>query len=373
MRHFLILFAALGGLLLGGCREAPVRTGDTGTETVRVEIRRSGKPFFSAVSSLELTPLETTDRYLLGSCVQLSLLQDGYLLADRKNFRIYRYSADGRFLNEIGRRGNGPGEYIGFRSVQADGSLVHVFDASGKEIVYGQDGDFLREKQVPVGFHVCRDETGILSYYGYSGQREYRLIHESEADGSEAGFLKLDARLLALDLENEIFSPAAGGGVCFIDSYSPTVYLYRDGQAVPYLSFDFGKYALPASFFKAQDAFAAAEELFSSDYAVIASYAEEGAYKLVHVLLKDDSQDRNWSEYGLYDGNGWRWFSLSDNTDEALPGPLRFFESGTLYGLFGVEELSRMSRSFAPAIADRIEESLSNCDQDAYVIAKIHI
>ena len=356
---FLMLLCSHGILLLSGCRE---KSSGSDTDRVPVKIERSGKAFISAVSSLDLVPLETMDGHLLGSSVQLSLLQEGYLLADKKNYKIYRYSADGHFGNEIGRRGKGPGEYIGFCSVQVIDGLVHVFDVSGKEIVYDQDGNLISEKTVPVGFHAYREDTGVLAYYGYSGQREHRLIHES-GDGFEKGFLKLDAKLLALDLENEIFSPAADGGVCFIDSFSPTVYVYRDGQVTPHLSFDFGKYSIPETFFRANDAFAAAESLFASDYAVVTSYSEEGEHKLVHLLVKDKGHDENWSEYGVYDGSAWLWFSLSDYTDEALPGPLRFFESGILYGLFTAEELERMG----------IRETVASCDRDTYVVAKIHI
>ena len=44
-----------------------------------------------------------------------------------------------------------------------------------------------------------------------------------------------------------------GNSVFLIDSYSPVIYQYKNLQLSEYLRFDFGKYAVPETFFSAGD------------------------------------------------------------------------------------------------------------------------
>lgn len=360
-------------LSLSGCGGNPSRTASENSGAVRVKAERSGKAFLSGIGSMELIPLEMLDGKLLGGSVQLSLFQGEYLLTDRRNARIQRYSAEGRFINEIGRKGNGSDEYVAPRSVQVLDGAVHVFDSFGKEIVYDADGNCLSKSTVPFGLYACRYDGGLLSYYGYSGQREYRLVRVADEDGQEEGFLPLEANLLSLDMESEIFSPASGGGICFVDAYSPVVYAYQDGTVGAHVSFDFGKYAIPASFFKSKDVFVAAEELMAMNYAVVTAYSEDDSHKLVQCLIKEASKDQGWGLYGLYDEErqAWTWFSLADYAEDAFPGPLRFVDGGILYGLFTADELRRLGKAVASDLSILIGKTLAACDPEAYVVAKI--
>ncbi len=60
--------------------------------------------------SIAYIPLETSDECLLDNI--LSAKRDGgcFFVQDGKG--LYAFDGTGRFLNEIGRRGNGPEEYL---------------------------------------------------------------------------------------------------------------------------------------------------------------------------------------------------------------------------------------------------------------------
>ena len=365
---FIVGLVCSGVLLLAGCRDGA----QDGQTAIRMDVERTGKPFVDAVLSVEMIPLEADDAHLLGSRIGFCLLDDSYLLFDRQNIKIFRYSLDGRFLNEVGRRGNGPGEYLSLRSVQVLDGRIHVFSLPDTEQVYSPEGALLEQKTgVPVSFGAFRLETGLLTYYGYSGQKPHRVVFTEDGTGSESGFLDVDAKLLSLDLGNDPFGALPGGGVSILDSYSPVVYQYADNEVRPYLVFDFGKYAIKPAFYEADDAFKSAEYLMASDYAVIVRFMEGSRHRLVQVSLSDQSTGQGECRYGMDDGKKWVWFSLSDyGLDD--PAPFHCFDGDILYGVFTAGDLLSMKGALKGKIADaNILDSLD--DTDTYVLAKIHL
>ncbi len=64
--------------------------------------------------------------YMFGSIMDVDILPDGRIaVCDPKQYCILVYSAEGEFLERIGRQGEGPGEFLspGFFEVLGDGSL----------------------------------------------------------------------------------------------------------------------------------------------------------------------------------------------------------------------------------------------------------
>ena len=360
MKPFSSLRVALCGavLLMAGC----------GREdgAIRMPQVDSAKAFAEAVSSIELVPLETDEAHLLGSRVDLALLGGDYLLLDRQNVSVFRYSPEGRFLNEIGRRGNGPGEYNDIGNVQVLDGKVHLFSHPAEELVFSPEGKLLEQRtEVSVGFGVYRTDAGLLTSYGYSGQKEHRVVFTEDGTGRETGFLPLDARLLALDSDH-VFSALPGGGVGVLDSYSPTVYVFEGGELRPYLDFDFGKFAIAPDLFRAQDAFKAAEMLMAGDYALVWRYLEGVRHKLVQVNVSDGAA---W--FGLQDGKAWAWFTLPGYELENM-APFCCFRDEVLYGLFSPADVRKLAADLKGKITNPgVLEGLDDADNP--VIAKIQL
>ena len=361
-----ILFSGI--VLFAGCRGSI--TDNTGIDAIQMPISCSARPFADCVLSVELVPLETDEIHLLGNNVDLCLLNDSYVLYDKRNAKVYRYSFDGHFLNEIGKRGNGPGEYLNLRNVQVFDGEIHIFSQPDKELVFSPGGELLEHRSgVPVGFGIHRVESGLLTYYGFSGQRNHRIVFTKGENGPESGFLELVAKVMTLDLENELFCDLPEGDVSILDSYSPTVYRYDGKEVLPYLTFDFGKYSIKKAFYEAGDAFKSAEYLMSSDYAVINRFMEGNRHKLVQVNMFDQRAGAGGGRYGLYDGERWLWFSLSEyKLADSIP--FRCFDEDILIGLFSPEDIKLLCR----AMPEKVAESgmLASLDEnDNYVIAKV--
>ncbi len=372
MRNRLLIIVSSLGLLLLGCRERTPHYQNVLTSSVEFIEEQSYKSFVDAITSVELIPVETDDQHLLGDNAYLYLLPEGFLLADKQNAKLNRYSKDGKFLNAIGRRGNGPGEYIRIGDVQVLDDHIHVYDDPKQELVFSIDGELLENNKKELGFHSYRTSSGLLSYYGYGAKKGYRVIYQREKEDKESGFLESDSNVLALTLDNDVFAPSVDGGVVFVDSYSPTIYKFYNEEVAPYLSFNLGRYSIKDSFYTAGDAFRAAEILFASNYGIIIGYSENNEYKFVQLMLKDQGEDRSRLEYGLYNGNKWLWFSLSDLVEEPMSGSLRFIRNGILYGLFTIEGLNSMKDLFQEKNIKNELNSIAE-DADGYVLAKIRL
>lgn len=155
-----------------------------------------------------------------------------------------------------------------------------------------------------------------------------------------------------------------------IESFTPEILRFKDDTLSQYLKFDFGKYTIPESFFKHSSAFDAAEELFSSDYAIVASYMEDQSYRLVQLLVKDKSSEEGHSQYGLYNGKEWKWFSLRDYEPEPASSPFKGFYNNVLYCLFEPEMIMKMESRLGKSILNRdILKEIT--PESEYVIAKI--
>ena len=329
------------------------------------------------VEKIELIPLETNAEALFGDMSEMLLLGDSYVLWDRMNARMARFDAAGRFLNTIGRAGNGPGEYIGIQSVQADDGLVLFSFPPHKMLRYAADGTLVREQDFDdLGGQSCVVPEGILTYYGFGTGHEERAALLSE-DGTSEAFLKTSAKVLNMTPDTPIFS-FDGDRVYFTDSFTPTIYVYENGSVSPEVCFDFGSAAIGESFFHFEDAMASAEYMMSSvEFAMVRRYLHSKDYQIVEVII----QKREGVEacYGISNVDGWKWFSLGSPMDSPVPGSLRVLDGSTVYCLLdpaGLAGGAGVPAGLLAALAARVanpEVLAGRAPDDNPVIVKIYL
>lgn len=97
-------------------------------------------------------------------------LDENHLLLQVRD-RVLCYSRDGKFLREIGKKGQGPKEHLGIRAFSLHDSLVAIHSNWTRKILwYNFKGDYLRE--TPVSDNVSRfkildkDRVVICSHHG---------------------------------------------------------------------------------------------------------------------------------------------------------------------------------------------------------------
>ena len=109
---------------------------------------------------IEFLPLETTDECLLGDGMRnLVVAKNDIIIYDGEEV-CYRFGRNGKFKNRIGRKGNGPGEYVKSFYIVVDtlNQWVYMGDYSQKKLVkYDYEGKYLGDLKT--------DGVGLLNYF----------------------------------------------------------------------------------------------------------------------------------------------------------------------------------------------------------------
>ncbi|UEG54022.1 6-bladed beta-propeller [Mucilaginibacter daejeonensis] len=99
----------------------------------------------------EIIPLETKTDFYIADITQCLRLDSLILLLDAKYSRLLIYRQDGRLLREIGRLGDGIGEFENISNFFVDErKRLNLFSSeSMKMLMYDIEGKFIGEKKVP--------------------------------------------------------------------------------------------------------------------------------------------------------------------------------------------------------------------------------
>lgn len=158
--------------------------------------------------------IQDTDEYLLDSPISISMYADGrYAIAEQRHAKVFVFSSDHRLEQEIGRRGNGPGEFqiishvalLGGRLVVFDRQLMRVslFDAAnGKLLLTRSYRDFFNANLQPLHVSVIQFNgkpflsvaTARYTYSGAEADLDFVRWYDSELNrnNNENYHIKLD-------------------------------------------------------------------------------------------------------------------------------------------------------------------------------------
>lgn len=78
---------------------------------LKVSLESTAVSLDSVFSHLELIPLETNDSCLLIGIDKLICFEERFYVLDLQRPALYIFSKSGNFIQQISRKGNGPGEY----------------------------------------------------------------------------------------------------------------------------------------------------------------------------------------------------------------------------------------------------------------------
>jgi sugar lactone lactonase YvrE len=144
---------------------------------------------------------------------------DGY-----GNSRVVKFSREGRYLLEWGKRGNGPGEFDTPHSVVVDShSNVYISDRENNRIqIFDADGKFLRQWTnlgATPGMDISpTDDLWIITHRNNQENLSYdtlagRIMHVDIATGRILGSMESPGHWLALGHNGEIFIASLTGNV----------------------------------------------------------------------------------------------------------------------------------------------------------------
>lgn len=200
--------------------------------------------------SLVCVPLETNDSSLLDDGAHVIYADESDLFI-RSADKVYRFASDGQFLNKIGVRGNGPGEYAMLYSVSVDKlNKCLLFYVGQKRILqWKYDGTFQKE------IVLCdAGETTALCLWGenrilsenrfYSDRGLKTNLHFLDLDGSllKGVFLYEDKLEVNQSMQTVPLMYKYHDVVKYKDWNSNALYAFDGKEADLEYVFDFGKY-----------------------------------------------------------------------------------------------------------------------------------
>lgn len=213
------------------------------------------------IDSCVFIPLETSDAALIGNITQIEVCNDRYYILDEKTEKLKVFDYKGKFLFDIGKKGQGSGEYLSINSffVNAKENKVGIFDPSRLAVhEYNLEGKFLQTvkhgQQVLANLEklIYTDDYlycyfsvshfNDMMYYGLSA-KDYSIV-----DKWTPYPIKI-VQQMGADLMEHPFS-LVNEELHHVLLFSDTIYSYREGKDQPFLLIETGKPNIPPTYFE---------------------------------------------------------------------------------------------------------------------------
>ncbi|MDR0995557.1 MAG: 6-bladed beta-propeller [Tannerella sp.] len=165
---FNLLFVALSIFLLPSCGKKSHN--ELKTLDILSASRRSVSRPVSDFGSLKLLPLQTTDSCLIKNISELLFEKDCILVVHDNRCSVF--GTDGKYLNDIGRKGDGPQEYLSIGNVFYRDGNVRIFDNGRHRLLtFSRKGNYQSAASIPTDISLLHQTANGL-FAGYIVHRE---------------------------------------------------------------------------------------------------------------------------------------------------------------------------------------------------------
>ena len=142
-------------------------------------------------STVTIIPLETNDQSLISAIEKIEIVDNCIYILDRLAQSIYIYNMEGKYIDKLSRRGQGPGEYANLSYMTVTDSTIIVIDhAVGKQIEYSRKTlAFLRDEHIfekiwSTEVFTLPGRIYYINDWSNSTSGKYRLVSK-EVDSNE--------------------------------------------------------------------------------------------------------------------------------------------------------------------------------------------
>lgn len=277
--------------------------------------------------TLEYIVLKTPPEIIITSIRQVILVDDFIVLTSRG--AVYQFTRSGDFVQQIGRTGEGPGEYRIATDVSIDGDRIAV-PAINNVLFYSLHGEYIESKPLLGAFKIMYDQPFIwASYLTYGVIKHNLLAFDSNMD--TVAVLPNYELFNSVNEYSSMMSPKYfnafyrnAGNLYFKPVYDPdTIWqVSSDGNFTPHVVFAYGNHKMPVEY-----NFSYSTENFNK-------YAVSGDYITVPLVYEDPdylfATLSNWifdnDSLLLCDKKAEKAFMAKDDalygiTDDILNGP----------------------------------------------------
>jgi len=249
-------------------------------------------------------------------------INDNYLLLEVRG-KLLCYTRKGKFIHEIGRRGQGPKEHLGIRSHTLYNDLVAINSNYNRKILwYNTNGDYLH--QTPVSNNVYKinlldtNRIAIHLHHGASMDKPDIFVTGIIDNNGDTIQLKKDKPYYPKGMTPSPSLWSYNDTIRVLTCINDTVYSVTKNEILPAYIVNFGKYKVTREAF--EDVRLLQDE--RSKYIQSLSFCETSRYVLamfqydnkrwVAVYDKQATEISAWSiksenvnKYGLLEGGGW--------------------------------------------------------------------
>jgi hypothetical protein len=218
---FILLFT------LNSCKQRKENNSNSILVNVKLESKVS---IFDLFERIEIIPLETTKNSLINYVNQVDFFEGRFYVFDRKAMRILIFDSNGKHLGDVGKTGNGPGEYfnIGNFVINKHKNVVEILTNTGTIHSYDFKGVFIDKHQIvfdnPI-FHsfypINKDEylmwnsnSQTLYMYSTVNERLTKNLYEEKKDKefSASVIYKFQEELyFTRSMSNEVYKLSQNG------------------------------------------------------------------------------------------------------------------------------------------------------------------
>ena len=137
-------------LVLFGCGKTTDKTNKFAL-VLKPDLREKEISYKKLFSGCEIIEIETNVECLLSNIDKMICKGDSIYIFDMHLSNLYLFSSDGKFLNKIGERGQGPEEYIQCYdfSLYPNSDIVSMLSPYGEIINYHNNGKYSDRKKLP--------------------------------------------------------------------------------------------------------------------------------------------------------------------------------------------------------------------------------
>lgn len=215
-----------------------------GYPSLFVNLEQQTVSFKDLFSTIRLIPLETNDSCLLIGIDKLICFEERFYVLDVQRPALYIFSKSGNFIQQISRKGNGPGEYNMIYDFYVDENerKIGLLSPYGYLLIYDLNGVFLEKRGLPVK----------PNYYSVSDMDAKSIALWSCVDKSEKGITVLEKDSFSImnafwnndrifDMGNMKPFYRYRGELYFTTAYQNIVYKLKQDSITPAYQWDFGK------------------------------------------------------------------------------------------------------------------------------------
>lgn len=369
------------------CNEGKSTT-DVGIETINVNGVLNQCQIEDIIESVKIIPLETSDLSLISQIRKIESNNNKWYISEFNDAPIKVYSENGDYITNVGKKGQGPGEFIQITDFCVNNDTVNIFAWSGnrKWIRMLSDNTFVYETDMNFPFNEClmmnNDKyllhvgnsivSNEMSNYLYCIDNSFKLL--------DRRFIKESPSDLPYAFYQKHFASDFSDEILYRRDYNDTLFcINQKMDIIPKYKLDFGKVWYSQNFLKDyrnKNFMEIHYEFEKSGYPKFIVFAQSPNHVLIKFTRNEKEQDLNYvTVYAKTTKESYN-FKEEKGSLLSLITNIQGYDGSSFYGFAAVSDLLEFVQNNDgqnPLFKDIIDSSKKLHDTDNPVLVVFNL